>query len=69
MINIEDIIPFLKKGFVAMDEDGEWSWFSEEPEFGVDFFCMFNYCDNVRLSDAFDIAPAEDWEKSLRKVE
>lgn len=72
MINIEDIIPFMKKGWVAMDKDGEWNWFSEEPVstfitdcyYSAPFICS----DCICLSGAFDIAPADDWEKSLIKV-
>lgn len=30
MINIQDIIPFMKKGWVAMDKNGEWGWYSEK---------------------------------------
>ena len=70
MINIEDLIPLLRKGWVAMDEDGEWHWFSEEPESCVSgyIFSPFTFSYSVCLSDAFDIAPANDWKKSLRKV-
>jgi hypothetical protein len=72
MINIQDIIPFMKKGWVAMERLDEWYWFDKKPwcneECGVweanaqsDWhgFCELN---------AFDIAPADDWTKSLIKV-
>lgn len=69
MINIEDLIPFMKKGWVAMEEDGEWIWYSTKP---VKRDCCWDRIPLTRkrsLEDMFDIAPAEDWEKSLRKVE
>ena len=55
MINIQDIIPFMKKGWVAMDEDGEWNWWVS-----TGYVCC--------LSHGLDIAPADDWTKSLIKV-
>ena len=30
MINIQDIIPFMKKGWVAMDKSGEWWWYRKK---------------------------------------
>lgn len=70
MINIQDIIPFMKDGWVAMDENGDWYWYYEKPMFlpmnriwrtTSSSTCKINiYC--------FDIAPADDWTKSLIKV-
>lgn len=34
MINIQDIIPFMKKGWVAMDKSGQWWWYNEKPFIG-----------------------------------
>ena len=69
MINIEELIPFMKKGWVAMDENGVWTWFDKEPYIPKDLFIWAaNSPDFRELSKCFDIAPAEDWEKSLRKV-
>ena len=67
MINIEELIPFMKKGWVAMDENGLWYWYEAEPKRG------FGYWHNSEEGCAwdlepFDIAPVEDWETSLRKV-
>lgn len=31
-IEIEELIPLLKGGYVAMDKDGDWNWFSDTPE-------------------------------------
>ena len=68
MINIQDIIPFMKKGWVAMDSNGDWYWHRKKP---VKEPTPWNYW-NGRGSEydleMFDIAPADDWTKSLIKV-
>lgn len=71
MINIQDIIPFMKKGWVAMDKDGEWYWFEEKPiksECDGNIWVRKNPCNFECVSRLFDIAPADDWTKSLIKV-
>ena len=73
MINIQDIIPFMKKGWVAMDEDGRWCWYDRKPT--KDLLNRM-WWKKKKKSDwhgfseikAFDIAPADDWTKSLIKV-
>lgn len=68
-IKIEELIPLLKGGHVAMDKDGGWYWFSDTPEMkdGMCFWfdCLGTY---VCLSVIFNIAPAKDWKNSLIKV-
>ena len=65
---IYDLLPLLKKGWVAMDEDRSWWWFQKKP-------CIE---DNEWWSVAgiliglyhFNIAPFDgDWKDSLIKVE
>lgn len=64
MINIQDIIPYMKDGWVAMDSDYEWYWFEDKPM--KNQVCWDSpFCDNLNM---FDIAPADDWTKSLIKV-
>ena len=69
MINIQDIIPFMTKGWVAMDANGRWYWYSKKPTEAKDFLKWvsedYNFC---FISDVFDIAPAYDWTKSLIQV-
>lgn len=31
MINIQDIIPFMKDGWVAMDSNCKWGWYDKKP--------------------------------------
>ncbi len=68
MINIQDIIPFMKDGWVAMDEDGGWNWWERKPELKYDYYWWAPTGYVCCLSDGFDIAPADDWTKSLIKV-
>lgn len=71
MINIQDIIPYMKKGWVAMDGSCKWVWYDKKPEIDVKFFQWSQGDDGETyelLSIAFDIAPADDWTKSLIKV-
>ena len=68
MINIQDIIPFMKKGWVAMDFGGEWFWYNDKPTIHND--SIWHSEDDITfcISLMFDIAPADDWEKSLIQV-
>lgn len=67
-IKIQDLLPLLKPGFVAMDEDGSWCWYTFRASHN-DFSWGFNanlMDEYICLSDMFDIAPFEgDWKDSL----
>ena len=71
MIKIEQLIPFMKKGWVAMDANGEWNWFDKKPVKDKNFSQWlpngndYYYCSLI----CFDIPPADDWKKSLIKVD
>lgn len=68
-ITIDELIPLLKKGWVAMDPDGFWIWFSKKPRKHPRFdFWDEGTADFDFLGSAFNIAVVEDWQKSLRKV-
>ena len=75
MINIQDIIPFIKDGWISMDKNGEWWWYPKEPytedNEGAWFFIDIseNSKSSVKLNNMFgDIAPVDYWKKSLIKV-
>lgn len=68
MINIQDIIPFMKKGWVAMDKDKHWWWFSKKPVINKEDCDWYINCEMGDVSVPFKIAPADDWTKSLIKV-
>ena len=69
-ITIYDLLPLLKKGWVAMDSSGWW-WFEFEPDITIkDQWFMYEYGLLGKLSDMFNIAPFDgDWKDSLIKVE
>ena len=68
-IKIEELIPFMKKGWVACDEDGTWLWYFEKPKLEIWMGC-WNYHGSYyeEISNAFNIIPAKDWTKSLKKA-
>lgn len=70
-VDIKELIPFMKKGWVAMDKNGKWCWFDKKP-FKDDLDDNIWICHKgwlvSDLSKVFNIAPAKDWTKSLMKV-
>lgn len=68
MINIEDLIPLLRKGYVAMDKDGRWTWYKEKPIQISECYVCNPKCLEFCVLYVFDITPAKYWKKSLRKV-
>ena len=74
-IQINDLIPFLKPGFVAMDSTGEWYWYKKQPKqspvygfWGIDTQADPK-TDFQALSVAFDIEKSEqEWNESTIKV-
>lgn len=62
-IDIKVLLPLLKKGWVAMDKDEDWYWYSDKP---TPTGCIWNCnvgCNN-RIG-GFNIKPAENWGTSL----
>lgn len=73
MINIQDIIPFMKDGWVAMDKDGRWCWYSDKPYISaqkeaIAWSMRRSSPYNVKSLMFMEVAPADDWTKSLIKV-
>lgn len=62
-IDIQVLLPLLKKGWVAMDKDGIWRWYDKKPYI---FQFSWKYVSLSRL-DAFNIKPVENWEESLQE--
>lgn len=73
MYKITDITPFMKDGWVAMDKSGEWTWWEKEPtHLLTDDMWTKPYPNSSgwrTLSLMFDIAPADDWTKSLIRID
>lgn len=75
-IKIEELIPYMRKGWVACDSDGTWVWSNKKlfkKRLYKNAFYWTGDSEKVVLSDsftsAFNIAPAKDWTKSLIKIE
>lgn len=69
MINIQEIIPYMKDGWVAMDEEGKWYWYEEKPVFDKELQQWIPvYGISEMLNVTFDIAPADECTKSLIQV-
>lgn len=79
---MRDIAPKMRPGWVAMHPDNSWCWFSEKPdayefltdeekaeakEFGVGWDVP-GKLDYYLYLECFDIAPVDNWTKSLREV-
>lgn len=75
-IDIQELIPFMKKGWVAMDKDGYWYWFEEEPHCDIEEEIWMLHCCQSPIHEEIclpvcmsTIKPVKDWTKSLIKVE
>lgn len=64
LIDIEALLPLLKKGYVAMDKNGSWHWYKEKP-YIEKFYFSWNSGSPVSFIGGFNIKPAEDWRESL----
>lgn len=66
-IKIDDLIPLLEPGWVAMDQFNNWYWFADKPKI-LDGLWRSNYVSQCLNEHAFDIEHVKDWKKSLKKV-
>lgn len=61
-IDIQTLLPLLKKGWVAMDgRNNIWFWYDSKPEIGDG---IWKNARNLALN-AFNLKPAANWETSL----
>ena len=72
-ITIEQLLPLLKKGWVAMDKNGRWVFYTAKPRLAEDYFMWVRAKDSCGLYPlpkwVFNIAPFDgDWKQSLRRV-
>ena len=64
-IDIQVLLPLLKKGWVAMDKDGDWYWYEKKPRISSTSWYLVNFC--YRILYGFNIKPAENWMDSLQE--
>ena len=69
-IDIQELIPFMKDGWVAMDEIKSWIWFEKKPRLVDGSTIWLNSVQGGSFNslDGFNIKPVSDWTKSLIKV-
>lgn len=68
-ITIDDLIPLLKKGWVAMDMDGTWKWYAKKPKLWEGSKNWMDKAFSYEYFYQFNIAPFDgDWKESLRRV-
>ena len=68
-MKIQELLPHLKKGRVAMDKDGDWHWYKRKPYYNLrNGFWRISPADSFpcRLPrEALSIEFAGDWKDSL----
>lgn len=64
-IDIKVLKPFLKKGWVAMDKDGDWYWYDKKP-YALNWF-VWRYTSTYIPLSSFNIKPVENWKESLQE--
>ena len=64
-ISIYDLLPLLRKGWVAMDKNGDWCWYMRKPTASF-ALKIWDGMQPTKLSFLFNIAPfAGHWKDSL----
>lgn len=66
-IDIKELIPFMRKGWVACNKNGTWYWYSAKPKIWYEIWDFYGK-GLEKISGVFNIAPAKDWKNSLIKV-
>ena len=61
-IDIQVLLPLMKKGWVAMDKNGGWHWYAKKPKQYSDEWIATGF---ITSFHAFNIKPVEDWQNSL----
>lgn len=69
-ITIDELLPLLKSGWVAMDYNRSWWFYNTKPiKCSSAWFGSKRIAEGDKLSYSFNIAPFDgDWKDSLRRV-
>lgn len=62
-ISIDILLPLLKKGWVAMDKNGNWFWYKNKPGVLKDNWMKDDWY--FYKLPMFNLKPAENWKDSL----
>ena len=66
----KNIAPYMRKGWVAMDEDGQYWWYKRKPRKLKHYWNIkiLKGDDICYLPKLFNIESVDDWTKSLIEV-
>ena len=64
-IDIKVLLPLLKKGWVAMDKNGDWYWFKNKPYTDSQEMCWRLNSIEICQIRVCNLKPADNWEDSL----
>lgn len=67
-IKIQDLLPLLRPGFVAMERTGDWYWFHRKPKVSNQHkvWLTTTDIDDIKILDMFNIEKFDgDWKDSL----
>ena len=64
-IDIKVLLPLLRKGWVAMDEDGDWYFFTNKPYANLKAMDWRSNDIEFWKIRLFNLKPATDWKDSL----
>ena len=71
-ITIDELIPLLKRGWVAMDKDGSWGWYRTMPYTVGSIYESFWTSNGYKDSSMFFCFKIKrfkgNWKESLRRV-
>lgn len=68
-MKIQELLPHLKKGWVAMDKNSVWFWYKNKPRCDLDNRCWWSVSEYESLvpHKALKIEFDGDWKDSLMK--
>lgn len=66
----KNITPYMNKGWVAMDRNKRYWWYSVEPTKTNSYWCITTKDENdvCFLGKIYNIEPVKNWSKSLIEV-
>lgn len=69
MITIEQLVPLLRPGWVAMDTSDKWYWYEDRPYYGYADWQYTGRGECMELNILFEIAVYPgDWRESLIEI-
>lgn len=63
-----NVAPYMRHGWIAMDEDEEWFWYEDKPREVGDKWLGDGYILLTGLLEFFEVKPLTDWTQSCFEV-